>query len=129
MSISPSLVAVLEAGADPALAPACAAAGFEAVVVTRMRKGLAEIRQRQPQVVVAEFIFNSNFPNRISNLETLFAALQRDCPQARFVALLYPEDRDQFERLCDRFPVHAMLTYPLDATSVETALRAALSPA
>ena len=125
MSNSPSLVAVLEAGSDPALAPACRAAGYEAVVVSSMRKGLAEIRRRQPRVVVAEFIVNSNFPNRISNFETLFAGLQRDCPAARFVALLYPEDREHLARLQGRYPIHATLTYPLDADALQGVLQAA----
>ncbi|HEB58480.1 MAG TPA: hypothetical protein ENJ01_04595 [Gammaproteobacteria bacterium] len=123
MTNTPSLVAILEAGADPALAPACRAAGYEAIIVSSMRKGLTEIRKRQPQVVVAEFIYNANFPNRISNFETLFAGLQKDCPAAHLVALLYPEDRPQLERLRERFPLHATLTYPLDSAALQQVLQ------
>ena len=122
MSEKPTLVAVLEIGSTRELIQGCEQAGYEMISCTSMRKGLAAIKKHQPAVVVADFIFNSNFPNRISSFETLIAGLQRDCPQARLVAMLFPEDQPHLDSLANQYPLHASLEHPFTTEQVIAAL-------
>lgn len=88
-----------------------------------MRKALAWLKRDTPAVVVAEFNYQSGFRDRLSNLESLMAALQRRAPQARVVVFYEPETRHQLERLQARFDFAAALPYPVDAARLEEALR------
>lgn len=123
----PVMVAVMELGITPHLLAAAETAGLEPVVCARMRKGLAEIRRHRPRVVLAEFVFDNGFPNRISNFETLLAGLQKECPDARLVAVAFPEDRPHLEQLARRHPIHTVLFHPVDAGALGRALGDALA--
>lgn len=72
----PTLLAIVALGGYPDLAEDYRRAGFEALRADSMLKALAILKRRSPDVVVAEFNFQSDFRDRTSGLETLMAALQ-----------------------------------------------------
>ena len=74
---SPRLLAIMELGGYPNLAPLYKRLGFESEVVNSQRKAQAYLKKRIPDVIVAEYNFQSDFRDRTSNLETLMARLQR----------------------------------------------------
>jgi hypothetical protein len=95
--------------------------GYEVAIETRMRKAIAFLKQRSPNVIVAEFNFQSDFRDRTSSLESLLAVVQR-LPHTRVIVFYEKEYAPQFDALRARLPVHHAISFPVD----EQALRAVL---
>lgn len=119
----PRLLAIIEMGGYPNFMPLYQSMGFTVEVVNSMRKARAALKKETPDVVVAEYNFQSQFRDRTSNLETLMAVLQKH-GDARVIAFYEKETRHKLDQLTERFPLHATLTYPVQ----EEALREALAP-
>ena len=115
------LLAIIELGGYPNFRPLYESSGFEVIIETRMRKAMAVARQRQPDVIVAEFNFQSDFRDRTSSLESLLAVVQR-LPDTRVIIFYDKEFTPQFDKLRARLPVDHALTFPVD----EAALRGCL---
>lgn len=125
---APRLLAILELGGYPNLTPLYKALGFEVELVSSQRKAQAVLKRHIPDVVVAEYNFQSDFRDRTSNLETLMAILQRQ-PQVRVICFYLPEYRHKLDILTARFPIFEAIPFPVDPKAVESALRRALAPA
>jgi hypothetical protein len=87
-----------------------------------MRKALAWLKRNKPEVVVAEFNFDPMFRDRMSNVESLLATLQRYKCEARVILLLEPERRSQLDKVLQRYPVAAVIEFPIDQALLEQAL-------
>jgi DNA-binding NtrC family response regulator len=122
----PSLLSIVELGGYPNLLPLYQRLGFDATVVNSQRKARGELKKRQPDVIVAEFNFQSDFRDRTSNLETLMAVLQRH-PKVRVIVFYLPEQAEKLALLEARFPLFAKVAFPIVEEDVEAALRAAIS--
>ncbi|MGB5761809.1 MAG: hypothetical protein WBM58_04585, partial [Sedimenticolaceae bacterium] len=70
----PDLLAIMELGGYPNLVPLYQRLGFSVEVVGSQRKARILLKKRVPDVVVAEYIFQSDFRDRTSNLESLMAS-------------------------------------------------------
>ena len=106
------LLSIVELGGYPNFSPLYRSLGYEPVVENRMRKAIAFLRRQQPEIIVAEFNFQSDFRDRTSSLESLLAVVQR-LPDTRVVVLYDREYQPQFEKLRSRLPVHAALAFPV----------------
>ena len=115
------LLSIIELGGYPNFTPLYKSLGYEVAVETRMRKALGFLKQHQPDVIVAEFNFQSDFRDRTSSLESLLAVVQR-MPATRVIVFYEKEFTSQFEKLRSRLPVCDALTFPV----AESALRARL---
>jgi hypothetical protein len=115
------LLSIIELGGYPNFTPLYQALGYEVVIETRMRKALGFLRQRKPDVIVAEFNFQSDFRDRTSSLESLLAVVQR-LPDTRVIVFYDREYTPQFDRLRGRLPVHAALAFPVDAGALREAV-------
>ena len=118
------LLSIIELGGYPDFTTLYERCGFEVVTVYAMRKALPLCEQLQPDVVVTEFKYGPVYGSRISNLESLFAALQCHCPNTRLVILLDKEEQMHLQRLHGVFPITAELTFPIDVKSLEQAVSA-----
>jgi DNA-binding NtrC family response regulator len=118
-----SLLAIIELGGYPNLMPLYQRLGFDVEVVNSQRKARSLLKKRQPDVVVAEYIFQSDFRDRTSNLETLMAVLQRH-PAVRVLVFYLPEQAEKLAILEARFPRLDKIAFPITAEKVESALRA-----
>lgn len=87
-----------------------------------MRKAAKVLKKQQPQVIVTEFNFQSDFRDRTSSLETLMAVVQR-MPETRVIVFYEKEYLHQFERVASRFPIHAALPFPIEQADLEAALQ------
>ena len=121
-----SLLAIVELGGYPNLTPLYRKLGFELEVVNSQRKAQAALKRRVPDVVVAEYNFQSDFRDRTSNLETLMARLQRN-PEVKVICFYQPEHGHKLAVLTGRFPVFEAIPFPVDPGRVEAALRRALN--
>ncbi|MGB5562832.1 MAG: hypothetical protein WBN02_11030 [Sedimenticolaceae bacterium] len=119
------LLAIMELGGYPNLVPLYQRLGFSVEVVGSQRKARILLKKRVPDVVVAEYIFQSDFRDRTSNLESLMASLQRH-PQVKVIVFYLPEQAEKLAILEARFKLFAKIAFPITADRVETVLRAAL---
>jgi len=121
MSRRPRLLAIMELGGYPNLLPLYKRLGFETDVVNSQRKAQSYLKKRIPEVIVAEYNFQSDFRDRTSNLETLMARLQRH-PRVRVIVFYQPEYLHKFDTLRERFPIFEAIPLPVDLPRVEAAL-------
>ncbi len=122
----PSLLSIIELGGYPNLMPLYQRLGFDVEVVNSQRKARSLLKKNVPDVIVAEYIFQSDFRDRTSNLETLMAILQRH-PEVKVIVFYLPEQREKLALLESRFPIFAKVDFPITLEKVESALNAALT--
>ncbi len=122
---APTLLAIVELGGYPNLTPLYRELGLDFELVSSQRKAQAALKRRMPDIIVAEYNFQSDFRDRTSNLETLMAILQRH-PGVRVICFYLPEVKPKLDLLRARFPVFEAIPYPVDPKAVEGALRRAL---
>jgi len=115
------LLSIIELGGYPNFTPLYEELGYEVEIATRMRKALGILKKYQPDVIVTEFNFQSDFRDRTSSLESLLAVVQR-MPATRVVVFYEKEFTPQFDQLRERLPVHRALMFPVE----ESVLRACL---
>jgi len=118
------LLSIIELGGYPNFTPLYESFGYEVVVETRLRKALGLLKKRQPDLVVAEFNFQSDFRDRTSSLESLLAAVQR-LPNTRVIVFYEQEFTVQFDRLRARLPVYKALTFPVEESRLQDSLQEA----
>lgn len=106
------LLSIIELGGYPNFRPLYESLGYEVVIETRMRRAIAGIRGRCPDVIVAEFNFQSDFRDRTSSLESLLAVVQR-LPNTRVIVFYEEHFRPQFDQLRERLPIHHALRFPV----------------
>jgi hypothetical protein len=128
MSESPvnrrKLLSIIEMGGYPNFTPLYTAAGFDVVVKNSMRKAIVYLKKERPEVIVAEFNFQSDFRDRTSSLESLMAVAQR-LPGTRVIVFYEREFRAQFERLRARFPIYESLPFPIQENRLKECLSSA----
>jgi len=122
---APTLLAIVELGGYPNLTPLYRELGLDFELVSSQRKAQAALKRRVPDIIVAEYNFQSDFRDRTSNLETLMAILQRHAG-VRVICFYLPEVRPKLDLLMARFPIFEAIPYPVDPKAVEGALRRAL---
>jgi hypothetical protein len=115
------LLSIVELGGYPDFRSLYASLGYRVVTETRMRKAISFLKQHTPDVIVAEFNFQSDFRDRTSSLESLLAVVQR-LPATRVIVFYEREYASQFARLCSRLPVHHALTFPVDEPQLRSVL-------
>ncbi len=121
MPAEKSLLSVIELGGYPDFGPLYRRYGYVTHVVFSMRKALGKLKNLKPQVVVAEFNYQSDFRDRTSSLESLIAVAQQN-PQMRLIVFFEREYAHQFDKLCARYRFFATYPYPVKPSHMEAAL-------
>lgn len=121
-----TLLAVFELGGYPNFTPLYQAEGFQVSQVTSVRKAISALKKTTPQVIVAEFNYQSDFRDRTSSLESLLAAAQHH-PGIRVIAFYERETRPQLDRLLQQFELFEALSYPIEEERLRAALRRAVA--
>lgn len=114
---NPTLLAVAEFLGHGNLKPLYESAGYRAHVEFSVRKAIAWLRKNRPAVVVADFWFQPDFRDRVSNLESLLATVQ---PMTGTRVLVYydPAHQAALDKVGQRFPLGAALPLPLREAEV-----------
>jgi hypothetical protein len=96
--------------------------GFETTVEWSVRKAVPLLRKLRPGVLVADFYFQADFRDRVSNVESLLAAAE---PHAGTKILLFYDPRDEhaLNRVRERLRIDAALPVPVREADLETLLR------
>jgi ActR/RegA family two-component response regulator len=108
----PLIMCVVEIGGYPNFGPLYERAGYEVAVENRMRKAMSAIRKRKPQIIVAEFNFQSDFRDRTSSLESMMSVVER-LPDTRVIVFYEREYAHQFARLQAIHQFHRTFAYPI----------------
>lgn len=116
------LLSLVELGGYPDFSARYRAAGFEVVGASSVRQAIALLKRRPPEVIVAEFNFQSDFRDRTSNLESLLGTLQVRAPATRVIVLYEPEHLPHLERLRGRFQLFATIPFPVREAELTQAL-------
>ncbi len=116
------LLSIIELGGYPDFKLLYQRAGYEVESVASVRKALGLLKKLDPDVIVAEFNFQSDFRDRTSSLESLLAAVQR-APKTRVIVFYEKEHEHQLVKLTSRFPIHDSLAFPIDTARLEASLR------
>ena len=116
-----SLLAIVELGGYPNLMPLYQRLGFEVTVVNSQRKARAWLKKHQPDVVVAEYNYQTDFRDRSSNLETLTAVLQR-CPGVKLLVFYPPQHQEVFDRFRQNHEVWKAVPFPVTEQAVAEVL-------
>ncbi len=101
--------------------------GMKQVVLTSMRKAIAELKKQAPDFVVAEFFYGygNNYAGvNVSNLDVFMYSLQKYAPHAKMIVLVEKHERQYVEKLEALFELHAVLQLPVNKTQMQQALEA-----
>ena len=119
----PLLLAVSEIGGYPNFTELYQSLGFEVITETSMRKVLKFLKRQSPDVIVAEFNYQSDFRDRTSSLESMMSVVQR-YDGIKVILFYDKEHKSQLARLEARYSIAAKLNFPIE----EKALRNAIKP-
>ena len=97
--------------------------GFEVAAEWQVRKAVSLMRKMKPDVIVADFYFQSDFRDRMSNLESLLAAAQT-LKETRILVFYEPQDEPALIKVRQRMHIDAVLPTPV----TDEAIKAVLSP-
>jgi DNA-binding NtrC family response regulator len=109
-----TLLSITEIGGYPDFSDVYRQAGFRTENITSMRKALSALKKVTPDVVVAEFNFQSDFRDRTSSLESLLAKLQGKHSKARVIIFYDKEYSRQFNLLQERFTIFESIPFPIE---------------
>lgn len=115
------LLSIVELGGYPDFSPLYRRLGYEVRVEGSMRRALSFLKKTPVDVVIAEFNYQSGFRDRVSNLESLMAAIQR-IPGTRVIVFYEEELVHQFDRVRERFDFSAALRFPVDEDRLAAAV-------
>jgi len=129
MSVSTSiLLSVIELGGYPDFSPLYQRMGFSVTSVTTSRKAISAVKKNPPDVLVAEFNFQSDFRDRTSSLESLLASVERYA-NTKAIVFYEKESGHQLEKLLKQFTVFKVMAYPIDESELEAVLQSTQSDA
>ena len=95
--------------------------GYAVVTEWSERRAISLVRKNPPAVIVADFYHQSDFRDRLSNLESLLAAVQ-SAPTTRILVFYEPAHQTVLDKVSARLRVDAAFTLPVQ----EDRLRATL---
>lgn len=84
------------------------------------RKAVKLAKKNSYQVLVAEFSYNPEFRDRVSNIESLLATLEAHSPQAKIIILYDEINQAQFNQLKQRYKIDTALAFPIDESLIKT---------
>jgi len=116
------LLAISEMGGYPNFTPLYESYGYQVIAESKMRKVLKLLKKQTPAVVVAEFNYQSDFRDRTSSLESLLSVIQRH-PEVKVIIFYDKEHEAQLAKLQAQYEMAQTLSFPIDATLLEQALK------
>ncbi len=85
------------------------------------RKVISAMKKQPPDIVVTEFFYGygNNYAGvNISNLDVILYSLQKFSPEARVIVLVDKSERQYVDKLNAVFPLHAVLTLPVQESQM-----------
>ncbi len=112
MREQPQLLAVVEFLAHNRLRTLYEAAGYAVQNEFAVRKAITWLRKNSPAVVAADFYYQPDFRDRVSNLESLLAS-EQSMPGVKVVVFYDPLHQAALDKVAQRFRIDAALPTPV----------------
>ncbi len=116
-----TLLSVIELLGYPNLRPLFERLGYRVLTEFSVRKAISLLRKETPAVIIADFYFQPDFRDRVSNLESLLATAQSH-KNVKVLVLYESAHEHALERVRARFRIDAALTLPVNETELEQVL-------
>jgi hypothetical protein len=97
--------------------------GYTVVTEWSERKAISLVRKTPPAVIVADFYHQSDFRDRLSNLESLLAAVQ-SAPSTRILVFYEAAHQAILDQVSARLRIDAALTLPVQEAQLRATLLA-----
>lgn len=111
-------MAIVEQGGYPNFTRMYQSCGFDVDMQHNMRKALNVLRKDLPDVIVAEFNYQSDFRDRTSSLESLLATVERlnhkSENKIRVLVFYETEYQPQLAKLQSMFSNFSVLPFPVN---------------
>jgi len=120
------LLSIVEEGGYPDLCQDYELWGCQVTQVTSLRKAISFLKKNAPDIVVAEYNYQTIFRDRTSSLESLMAVLQAH-PEIKIIVLLDKRDVEFFSNVQSRFTIFASVCFPIDKEELKNKITAAMS--
>jgi len=118
------LLAVVEFLGHTAFRPIYERLGFQVSSEFTVRKANALMRKVQPRVIVADFYYEPNFRDRLSNLESLLATAQGLAERPKILVFYDPSHQAALDKVRHRFVIDAALALPVREADLSATLAA-----
>lgn len=96
--------------------------GYSVVTEWSERKAISLVRKSPPAVIVADFYHQSDFRDRLSNLESLLATAQA-FPRTKILVFYEPAHQSILDTVRVRLRIDAALTLPVQENVLRTILQ------
>ena len=96
--------------------------GYDVTTEWQVRKAVTLIRKMKPDVIVADFYFQSDFRDRLSNLESLLAATQL-LKEFRVLVFYEPQNEAVLDKVRQRMRIDAALPMPVSDEAIKAVLK------
>ena len=116
-----TLLSIVEMGGYTNFSELYISKGYLVETANSMRKAIKILKKSDPEVIVAEFNFQSDFRDRTSSLESLMAMLQSK-DDTKVIVFYEKEQRKQLERLLAIFDVYETIAFPIDEQELSNTL-------
>lgn len=114
-----SVIEFIEHSQYPAIYKAL---GYDVTTEWQVRKAVTLIRKMKPDVIVADFYFQSDFRDRLSNLESLLAATQL-LHETRVLVFYEPQNVSILDKVRQRMRIDAALPMPASEEAIKAVLK------
>ncbi len=121
----PVLLSIIELGGYPDFTPLYENRGFDVISTDSVRKAIKLIRKHRPEVIVAEFNFQSDFRDRTSSLETLMSSTQ-GISESKLIVFYEKETYHQYEKFLQSYDVFGSMPFPVNEDELDASLVKAL---
>lgn len=121
--MSKKLLSVIEFLEHAKLASLYKQLGFEVSTEWQVRKAISLMRKLKPDVIVADFYFQADFRDRLSNLESLLASAQ-PLAHTKILVLYEPKNQPVLDKVRSRLRMDATLTMPIKESELQSVLSA-----
>lgn len=101
--------------------------GYTVVAEWSERKAISLVRKTPPDVIVADFYHQTDFRDRLSNLESLLAAVQ-GTPSTRILVFYEAAHQAVLDKVSARLRIDVALSLPVQESELRTKLQAWLVP-
>ena len=121
----PTLFSLIESPFHPDFTALYQKLGIAAERFDSARNLHRALQKAPPDFFVGEFIYgwgNNYAGANVSNLDVTIRTLQRFAPQAKVIVFMHPREEDHIGKLLELFPLHAVLSYPVDERQLATVL-------
>lgn len=106
------LLSIVEWGGYPNFSALYERFGFQVDSVNSQRKARSYLKKTIPDVIVAEYNYQTDFRDRTSNLETLVAILQK-YPDVKLIVFYAQEHQEKFDSFKSNANVFEALSFPV----------------